>query len=151
MFFIQLVFAGLAAAGAYALSSVGLIAIYKGTRVINFAQGAVGMVGTYIFATWINSGKNYVIGVILGLLTSAILGLIIFALIMFPLRKASGLTKIIATFGAILILIGFAQLVWGNIQISVPPLVKGKLELGSAEVTWQAFISIAVALVSTLR
>ena len=40
MFYLQLAVAGLLTGAAYALSSVGMVAIYKSTRTINFAQGA---------------------------------------------------------------------------------------------------------------
>jgi branched-subunit amino acid ABC-type transport system permease component len=42
---------GTAAGGAYALMGLGLLTVYRGTGVVNLAQGALGMVGTYVFWT----------------------------------------------------------------------------------------------------
>src|SRR5437899_9498616 len=33
----------------YALAALGLVVVYKATRVLNFAQGAIGMFATFVF------------------------------------------------------------------------------------------------------
>jgi branched-chain amino acid transport system permease protein len=43
---------GLANGGIYALLAVGIVLVYKGSRVLNFAQGEMGTFGLYI-AWWV--------------------------------------------------------------------------------------------------
>jgi sulfate-transporting ATPase len=45
----QFALIGLAGGGAYALVALGVVAVYRGSGVLNFAQGAIGMVGSYVF------------------------------------------------------------------------------------------------------
>ena len=45
--FLQILFAGLALGARYALVALGFVIIYKATGVINFAQGALVLVGGY--------------------------------------------------------------------------------------------------------
>ena len=40
---------GLGIGALYALASQGLLVIYRGSGVLNFAQGAIGMVGAYLY------------------------------------------------------------------------------------------------------
>ena len=40
---------GLGAGGLYALAAIGLVLVYRGSGVVNFAQVAIGMVGAYVF------------------------------------------------------------------------------------------------------
>src|SRR5947207_11741132 len=49
LFWTNVVVSGLAAGAIYALYGLGITLIYKSTRVPNFAHGAVGAVGAYVF------------------------------------------------------------------------------------------------------
>ena len=40
---------GLGIGALYALASQGLLVIYRGSGVLNFAQGAIGMAGAFVF------------------------------------------------------------------------------------------------------
>jgi branched-subunit amino acid ABC-type transport system permease component len=40
---------GLGIGALYALASQGLLVIYRGSGVLNFSQGAIGMVGAYLY------------------------------------------------------------------------------------------------------
>jgi branched-subunit amino acid ABC-type transport system permease component len=46
--FLQLTTSGIAVGGIYAIAALGFVLIYKATRVINFAQGALMMLGGYL-------------------------------------------------------------------------------------------------------
>src|SRR4051794_35710322 len=53
VFWVNVVVGGLFAGAIYALYGLGITLIYKSTRVPNFAHGAVGAVGAYVFfKTW---------------------------------------------------------------------------------------------------
>ena len=40
---------GLGAGSLYAIAAIGLVLVYRGSRVVNFAQGAMGMMAAYVF------------------------------------------------------------------------------------------------------
>jgi branched-subunit amino acid ABC-type transport system permease component len=148
--YVQLAVAGLIAGGAYALASVGIVTIYKGTQIINFAQGALGMVGTYIYATRLAAGDSQAASICLGLLTSLVLGLLCYFLIMLPLGRRSAISRMVATFGILLILQGVAELKWGALVLAVPPILSGPAwHLGDIAVERQAVLSLTVAIVLT--
>jgi branched-subunit amino acid ABC-type transport system permease component len=119
---LQLALLGLIAGGAYALAAVGLVAIYKGSGVLNFAQGAVGMVGTEIYGHWVYDGHEKWLGAAIGVLVSAAIGALIHLLITSRLRRAPALAKTVATIGMLLLLQGLAFIEWGDGQITIPQL-----------------------------
>src|SRR5580693_3435716 len=151
MFYLQLAVAGLLTGAAYALSSVGMVAIYKGTRTINFAQGAFAMIGAYVYANWVGAGKNMAVGIVLGILAAAIAGLLTYIIVIIPLRRASGLVRLVATFGVALLLEGYGDLRWGSSEQSVGAIFNGKpFKIGSILLDRGALYSTIIAIAFTL-
>ena len=110
----------------YALAALGLVVVYKASRLLNFAQGGVGMFGTFIF--WriqqlhphtVTSGFQPfdVIAVIAGLLMAAVLGLGMAALL-HPLRTSPLLNRMMLTLGVLFALQAMAVLVFGLDPVS---------------------------------
>jgi sulfate-transporting ATPase len=95
---------GLAAGGAYALTAVGIVTVYRGSGVVNFAHGAIGMVGTYAFYEAYRDGDGWPVipSMALGLAVGAMAGLLMYLLVMRPLRNAVELARLIATLGVLL-------------------------------------------------
>jgi sulfate-transporting ATPase len=155
MFYVQLAVLGLVSGAAYALSSTGLVAIYKGAGVLNFAQGTIGMVGTYVYANWVIAGKNAAVGLLLGVGTSALLGLLVFAGVMRPLRRRPPVVKMVASFGVLLLLEGLAALRWSTTALHVPYLIHqheyrlGRVTIGSADLL-AIGMAVLVAIVLSL-
>ncbi len=57
--FLQQVVSGLATGGIFASLALAIVLIYRATRVINFAQGEMGMFATFIALWLIDSGWPY--------------------------------------------------------------------------------------------
>jgi ABC-type branched-subunit amino acid transport system ATPase component/branched-subunit amino acid ABC-type transport system permease component len=92
--------AGLAFGAIYALVALGIVVIHRGSGVVNFAQGAVGMVGTYLF--WqlhATNGMAFAPAFVLSVLACAVIGLVIQFAIMNPMRDSSPLSRLLATLG----------------------------------------------------
>ena len=89
---------GLGAGSLYALAAIGLVLVFRGSKVVNFAQGAMGMMAAYVFY---ELHQNWHLSVVLaipaGLLVSAALGAAFFYFVIRQLKNASNLIKIVAT------------------------------------------------------
>ncbi len=99
----------------YALASQGLIVIYRGSGVLNFAIGAIGMAG--VFLQWdlhIQHGWAFWPSVVVGVAFSALIGALTHLFIMRPLRRASPLVRVIATLGVLITLQAIAVLRYGS-------------------------------------
>jgi ABC-type branched-subunit amino acid transport system ATPase component/ABC-type branched-subunit amino acid transport system permease subunit len=102
---------GLGIGATYALASQGLIIIYRGSGVLNFALGAIGMAGAY--AWWeltANQGWSFFPALIVGVAFSAIIGALVHLLIMRPLRHSAPLVRVIATLGVLITIQSIAVL-----------------------------------------
>jgi len=110
---LQFALLGLGLGGAYALLALGLVAIYRGTGVLNFAQGAVAMISAYVFFELRDTAGAPTPLALLGtLLFAAVLGLVFYLLVMRQLRNSPILTRIIATLALLLLLQGLATVIF---------------------------------------
>ena len=95
-----LIVLGLAAGSAYSLTAFGMILVYRGSGVVNFASGAIATVGTFVFYDLADThGTPWPIAMVVGTAVSGALGAATHLLIMKPMRKTSQLTRTIATLG----------------------------------------------------
>ena len=106
---------GLGAGSLYALAAVGLVLIFRGSKVVNFAQGVMGMMAAYVFyEVHQNWHVTDFLAIPAGLLTSAALGAAFFYLVIRRLRDASNLIKIVATLALLLVTQEGVLLIFGE-------------------------------------
>jgi sulfate-transporting ATPase len=111
---IQFAILGLGAGSLYALTSQGLILIYRSSGVLNFAHGAIGMFGAFVaWEAQYNVGMPFAVALVVGMLTSAVLGALTYLVVMRQLRQAAPLARIVATLGVLLTIQAVALLIWG--------------------------------------
>lgn len=113
---------GSAAGGIIAALGLGMVLTYQASGVVNFAAGAMAMWSTYVYADLRNGSYPFPIpglpdryhfgddigyrwALLLALLTSALLGLLVYVLIFKPLRQAPALAKVVASVGLIIVFI----------------------------------------------
>ena len=106
MNWIQFAILGLGSGAAYVLLAQGVVLIYRGSGVVNFAHGAVAMVGGYLYDEEFRARDHWSVApaLICSLLLAAVIGALIHLLVMRPLRNAAALTRVIATLGVLLVL-----------------------------------------------
>lgn len=116
---------GLGAGAAYVLLAQGILLIYRGSGVINFAHGGFAMLGAYIYNVELRG--NHGLGVVPAMLISVafvgVLAGLVHPLIMRPLRTAAPITRVIASLGVLLVLQAVATLRWGSASESVLPVL----------------------------
>jgi len=103
---------GAGTGAAYALTSLGIVLVYRGSGLLNFAGGAMGMVGT--FAYWQLHDHNHVPlvpAIIIGVAVSGLLGFVAFLLTK-PLANASQLIRVVLTLSLLVVLQGLVGLHW---------------------------------------
>ncbi|MBV9593085.1 MAG: ATP-binding cassette domain-containing protein [Actinobacteria bacterium] len=113
--FLTFAFLGIGLGSLYSLASQGLLVVYRGSGILNFAQGAVGMVGAYIYWELDHQhGLPYGVALILGVAASALIGALTQVLIMGPLRRSAPLVRIVATLGLLIVLQAAVILRYGS-------------------------------------
>ena len=122
-YYLQLFINGLVVGSIYSLVALGFVIIYKATKVVNFAQGELVMVGAYVcFALTVQAHIPFIWSFLLTLLFSIILGLCVERLILRPLIGESIISVIMVTIGLSSVLKAIVQVIWGT-QIRVYPQV----------------------------
>ena len=112
---------GLATGALYVLFALGLVIIHRGSGVVNFAHGAVGMVGTFVF--WDlhkHDTVPYWVALIAGVLVSGCIGLVTHYAVMRPLRASAVLTRVIATLAILTVCQEAAAKLYTGPSIVVP-------------------------------
>jgi ABC-type branched-subunit amino acid transport system permease subunit len=116
---ISLAIAGLGSGGAIALMTLGLVVIYRGSGVLNFAHGGIATMAAYVFVRfYYNWGLPLAVGIIAGIATATAIGVLFQVLVVRPIADAPVLTKIVATLGLLVALVNLVSPIFGN---GLPP------------------------------
>lgn len=122
--FAQIVLSGIVIGCIYSLCGVGLIVLYRGTTIINFAQGEILMLGAYIaFALITFYHVNYLFALSVSVLLALLLGGVIFRTIFIRLIDAPHVNQVLGTVGLIYFLQGMVRFIWGSDINFLPPLI----------------------------
>jgi branched-chain amino acid transport system permease protein len=118
--FIDLTLSGISTGAIYAAVALALVLIWRSTRIVNFAQGAMLMITTFIASAVISSGGSYVLGFIVALGSGFVLGAMIERVVVRPVENAAPLNAVILTLGLYTLLVAVAGMIWGNTPRSFP-------------------------------
>ena len=151
---LQYTFTGLSAGALYALVALGIVLIYRSTRVLNFAHGDVAMLSTFVAFTLISNGYGFPIAFAGSLVVGAALGIIFyFSVLARAQREGANLLGMVAlTLGLALILQGVAVYIWGAEPVSLPfPISSTKTyRVGVVIVSELALATLAAGVVGSL-
>ncbi len=144
---------GLVNGSFYAILSLGLAVIFGLLGIVNFAHGALYMVGAYV--AWIaleRFGLNYWAALLLAPLVVGAFGVLIERTLLQRLYKLDPLYGLLLTFGLALVVEGIFRDVYGvsGQQYAVPALLQGATDLGFMVLpnyrAWVVVASLAVCL-----
>ncbi|MBI4987157.1 MAG: branched-chain amino acid ABC transporter permease [Rhodocyclales bacterium] len=144
----QVMFSGIAAGAVYALLALAMVIIYRTTEVLNFAQGDMAMMTTYVaLAMIVGSGLPLYAAVPLALAFAAGLGAFAEFACLRRAKEPSVLGLIIITLGIEMIVFGFASWKWGGEPRDMPiPLSPyDGITAGGVIMSYLELITIAVA------
>lgn len=117
----------------YGLLGVGLVVVYRGSRVVNFAYSETGMLAAFLF-TEIRFGKEAVgvledqglwVALPVAMVAAGLLGAVTELLVVRPLRNAPRIRPLVGTFAVATLFFTFAARRWGLSARSAGTLVKG--------------------------
>jgi branched-chain amino acid transport system permease protein len=112
--FFQLLFKGVALGAIYALVALGFVIIFKATGVINFAQGALMLVGGYLaFNAGVTWGLPFVVAVLFAALSCAILGFLVERLVLRRMIGQPLFAVLMITIGLSIIADQVVTSIWG--------------------------------------
>lgn len=119
---------GVATGAIYGLVAIGLVLVYKGSRVFNFAAGEFGTMAAfflYILVTQVRSVHiPYGVAVVIALLGAVAIGLIMERLIVRPLMNGPRITLLVATIAFALFLVGMQLLLFHPEAKSLQPMIQ---------------------------
>lgn len=151
---------GIAFGMLYALMGTGLVLIYRGSRVINFAYGSsIGLLA-YIAHSLLSSPLPMLATFPLAIIAAVVLGYVSrFLVVTVQDRvgrqaiRARGLfdedtllRMVVSTIGLSLVIQGAQPLIWGSQTLRLPlQLPRGNLTIGDVGLPWESLTIIAVA------
>jgi branched-chain amino acid transport system permease protein len=152
--FAHQIIAGIATGGIYASVALALVMIYQATQHINFAQGEMATLSTFIAYTLVMEGFPYWVAFFITLAVSFVIGAAVERILLRPVQNAPPLTHVGVFIGLLLIvgnatgwIFGYTTKVFPTPFVSDKPLLGGLVsahELGSTAVTLVVLILVYV-------
>jgi branched-chain amino acid transport system permease protein len=151
--FLQFTLSGVSFGMIYAAVALSLVLIWRGTRLLNYAQGGMAMITTYVAIEVIYHTGSYWAGFVVALVAGMLLGAVCQLTIIRPTMNKPPLNGVIVTIGLLVLLEGLAGIFFGGqfrsfpTAFSVTGLRVGGTPLGVSR--YDIFVAAAV-LVATL-
>lgn len=124
----------------YAVVALGLVLIWRATRVINFAQGAMAMFTTYLAVTLIDRNVSYWLAFAAALLAGFLFGGIVERFLLRPVEDKPPVNAVIVTLGLLILVEAAAGAIWGGQDRSFPAAFsQAGLKLGGSQLAFSRF------------
>jgi branched-chain amino acid transport system permease protein len=148
---LQQVISGIATGGIFASLALALVLIYNAMGLVNFAQGEMAMLATFVAFTLIDHGMSYWIAFPVSLVIAFAGGILIQRIVIRPVERAPILTMVIVTLGLATLVNGLAGFIFGYVPRSFPsPFSVQTVDIFGAFVSYRDIGVIAVSAVVLL-
>lgn len=140
----------------FASLALALVLIFRATKIINFAQGAMAMATTFIAFSLLNSGLGYWWAFVVVLVIGFVFGALVERVLIRPLQGRSELNPVIVTIGLLIVIEGIVGAVYGNASRGFPAAYsQSGLEVGHTKIAFSHFdvfvlVAVLVLMVATL-
>jgi branched-chain amino acid transport system permease protein len=121
--FFVLTLNGVSAGMVYATIALALVLIWRATRIVNFAQGAMAMFTTYVALAVIEATGSYWLGFVAALGAGLVLGAVVERVLVRRVASGPPLNAVILTLGLLLFLQAVVPMIYGGQIRSFPPAV----------------------------
>ena len=134
--------------GAFAMFALGISVIYRASRVLNLAHGAMAMVPAYLFYTFTQKGIPMPIALVLAVVSGGVLGIAVERIFVRRLRPQGPTAQTVGTVAVTGLLIALVARIWGTTPIVAPSVFpEGQITLAGASVRYGDLGLFAVGLV----
>lgn len=148
---VNVVLNGVSVGFVYAAFALALVLIFRSTRIINFGQGSMAMLTTFIALALIEAGYSYWIAFVAALLSGFVLGAVIERVIIRRVEGGPDLNAVIVTLGIFVAIQALAAVLFGSSFRSFPsPVGLSGFQIGSFNLGFtptDVFIVISVGAV----
>ncbi len=151
--FVEFTLEGVSSGMIYAAIALSLVLIWRGTRVLNYAQGGMAMFTAYVALEVIYRTGNYWLGFAAALAAGLVLGAVLERAIVRPVTSKPPLNAVIVTIGLLIFIEGLAGVFFGASFRSFPTAYSiNGLSLGSVAlgITRNDLFTAAAVLVAAL-
>jgi branched-chain amino acid transport system permease protein len=139
---------GITQGGIYALIALGFTIIFGTLRLVTFAHGEVFMMGALMgFTAMRFFHSSVLIGLLVAILSSGLLGMVVERVGFHLLRKAPHQSSLLITIGFSILLINVAQMIWGPETQSIRDLKYGDFQLFGIYISYTQVIVLAVTFI----
>ena len=118
--FLQFTLSGVVFGMIYAAVALSLVLIWRGTRLLNYAQGGMAMFTTYVAIEVIYRTGSYWAGFVVALAAGIVLGAVCQLTVIRPTMNKPPLNAVIVTIGLLILLEGLAGIFFGGQSRSFP-------------------------------
>jgi sulfate-transporting ATPase len=138
--------------GAYAMFALGISVIYRASRVLNLAHGAMAMVPAYAAYSMVKVGAPVVVALVVAIAIGAGLGIAVERLFVRRLRSQGSTAQTVGTIAVTGLLIAVAGKIWGTTPFRAPQVFpSGAIQIGQSNIRYgEIGIFVTAAAVSTL-
>ncbi|HVC04748.1 MAG TPA: branched-chain amino acid ABC transporter permease [Candidatus Acidoferrales bacterium] len=132
----------------YAAVALALVMIWRATRIVNYAQGAMAMFTTYIALVVIEHGVPYWFAFAIALATGLVLGGVAERVLVRPVESRPPLNAVILTLGVLILLEAVAPMLFGGQTQSFPaPVSNIDILVGNTDLYFSPFALLTVGAV----
>ncbi|MGB2940206.1 MAG: branched-chain amino acid ABC transporter permease [Candidatus Dormiibacterota bacterium] len=143
----QQVVSGLATGGIFASLALALVLIYSSMQVVNFAQGEMAMLTTFVAWQLTQVGLPLWLAFSAAVAIAFVGGVVLERVIIRPVEGSSPLTIVVVTLGLLIAFNGIAGYIWGYVVKPFPSLFPSSpISIGGVNFSLQDIGIIAVSL-----
>ena len=123
--------------GAYAIFALGISVMYRASRVLNLAHGAMAMLPAYLMYSMVKANIPMPIALVLGIAAGALLGVGVEFIFIRRLRAQGQTAQTVGTVAVTGLLIAIAGKVWGTAPLIAPRVFPaGEVSLGRSGIRY---------------
>jgi branched-chain amino acid transport system permease protein len=148
--FLQLLFEGLSLGATYALVALGFVVIYRSSQVINFAQGAMLLLGAYL-VSWlaVDIGLPFFVAVVAAMALLALFGASFHRVALRPVAGRPIFVPVMITIGASIAVTAIVTAIFGsNQRLLGDPWGSSSFHVGGVTITWVKLWGIVVTAIA---
>ena len=133
--------------GAYTMLAIGLVVVFRASRVLNLAHGAMAMLPAYAVYATVRAGLPVLLALPLGVVVGGALGALVERLFIRPLARQGPTAQTVGTIAVYGVVVAAAAQIWGSGAHLAPQVFpSGGIVVGSALLRWGQLGLFVVAL-----